>query len=533
MGLPKLSFFKHSEEEVADGDTSSVESKGKEVGIFSAVFLIFNRMVGTGIFATPSAIFALSGSVGGALMMWFAGFVIAGAGLLVYMEWGTAIPRNGGEKNYLDYFYNKPRLLALSMFGFYAVLLGWCAGNSVLFGEYILTAAGKEVDRWNQRGIALACISFCLIVHSLNVKLGLWIQNTLGIFKLGVVLTIVVSGWVGLAGGLKSPKTNNFDNAFSGETPTGYGVVMALYNVIWSYIGYSNANYALGEAKNPVRTLKIAAPLALISVSIIYMFVNIAYFAIVPKEEILSSGRILAANYFRLAFGENAQKALSVFVALSALGNVMSVLFSQGRIVQELGKEGVLPFSRFFASSKPLHTPAAGLFTHWLVSIVIILAPPPGDAYNFILNLISYPLSVINTFVAFALIVLTLRRDHYGWYPPIRASLPVSIFFFLSSVYLIAAPYIPPSEGQSVYEDLPYWLHCVVGTSFFIAGAAYWVVRFRILSKYWPERFPQVPKSYYDTDNTPVTPAVVTTKGSADSSPVAKDFSTYGTKETF
>ena len=70
----------------------------------------------------------------------------------------------------------------------------------------------------------------------------------------------------------------------------------ALYNVIWSYIGYSNANYALSETKNPLRTLKIAAPSAIIFVSIIYMLVNIAYFAAVPKDEIVSSGRILAAS---------------------------------------------------------------------------------------------------------------------------------------------------------------------------------------------------------------------------------------------
>lgn len=52
-------------------------------------------------------------------------------------------------------------------------------------------------------------------------------------------------------------------------------MVTALYNVIWSYIGYSNANYALSETKNPIRTLKIAAPTALAIVSILYMLVNV------------------------------------------------------------------------------------------------------------------------------------------------------------------------------------------------------------------------------------------------------------------
>lgn len=55
-----------------------------------------------------------------------------------------------------------------------------------------------------------------------------------------------------------------------------YGVVTALYNVIWSYIGYSNANYALSETRNPVRTIKVAAPTALIAVAVLYMLVNVS-----------------------------------------------------------------------------------------------------------------------------------------------------------------------------------------------------------------------------------------------------------------
>jgi amino acid transporter len=54
--------------------------------------------------------------------------------------------------------------------------------------------------------------------------------------------------------------------------------VTALYNVIWSYIGYSNANYALSETKNPVQTLKRAAPAALILVSVLYMLTNVSNF---------------------------------------------------------------------------------------------------------------------------------------------------------------------------------------------------------------------------------------------------------------
>ncbi|KAL4773855.1 amino acid/polyamine transporter I [Aspergillus nidulans var. acristatus] len=450
----------------------------RQIGVVSASFLIFNRVIGTGIFATPSTILSLSGSVGLSLFMWVAGTLIAVAGTAVYLEWGTAIPKNGGEKNYLEYVYKKPKFLATAMFAAYAVLLGWAASNSVVFGQYILNAAEVEVDRWNQRGIGLACITAAFLIHGFALNWGLRLQNLLGIVKLVIIIFVIVTGWVALAGHTKVETPHNFRNAFEGTTGSGYGVVMALYNVIWSFIGYSNANYALSETKNPERTLKIAAPVAIGSVGVLYMLCNIAYFAAVPKDQFLASGNIVAATFFGNMFGSRAERVMSVFVALSAFGNVLSVIFSQGRIVQELGREGVLPFSKFWASNKPFKSPAAGLFEHWVVSVIIMLAPPPGDAYNFLVNLISYPLAIVNVFVSAGLvyIYLTKEKNFPNWAPGIRATLPVTIFFCLSNIYLVVAPYIPPSAGQSVYEELPYYLHCVVALGIFALGAIYYLV---------------------------------------------------------
>jgi len=50
----------------------------------------------------------------------------------------------------------------------------------------------------------------------------------------------------------------------------------------------------MGEVKNPIRTIKIAAPVAIIFVTIVYFLVNIAYFSAVSKEDILNGGRIVA-----------------------------------------------------------------------------------------------------------------------------------------------------------------------------------------------------------------------------------------------
>ena len=129
------------------------------------------------------------------------------------------------------------------MFAAYAALLGWAASNSVVFGEYILHAADIEVGRWNQRGIGMACLTAAFLIHAIALKWGIRLQNLLGVVKLIIILFIIVAGWVALAGHTKAPTPHNFSDAFAGTKGNGYSIVMALYNVIWSFIGYSNANY--------------------------------------------------------------------------------------------------------------------------------------------------------------------------------------------------------------------------------------------------------------------------------------------------
>jgi hypothetical protein len=128
--LVALKYTSHFENDrlnhsfVVDEEHARAASDKREIGVISAAFLVFNRMVGTGIFATPSGILQLSGSVGLALFLWVAGSVIAAAGMAVYLEFGTAIPKNGGEKNYLEFVYKRPKFLATGMYTGYVMLLG-------------------------------------------------------------------------------------------------------------------------------------------------------------------------------------------------------------------------------------------------------------------------------------------------------------------------------------------------------------------------------------------------------------------------
>ncbi|KAF7331492.1 High affinity methionine permease [Mycena kentingensis (nom. inval.)] len=467
----------------------NVPKAKRKLGLFSAVFLVFNRVIGTGIYATPSVILRSSGSVGVALLMWLLGAIIAAAGTAVYVELGTGLPRNGGEKNYLEFIYRRPRFLVSCSFVAYTLLIGSAAANSIVFGEYVLHALALEPTRLASRLVAVLVLTFCLLTHGTLPSLGLRLQNTLGAGKLVILLSIALLGILSLLGfpalSVRSPydPPKNFaswHDLWAGSLSSGVnGFVTALYSVIWSFIGYANANYALSEVKDPVRTIKRAAPLAMAAVSVVYLLVNVAYFAVVSKEDILGSRRIVAALFFRNLFGPGTERALSGFIALSTLGNLLAGQFTQGRVIQELGREGILPYSAFFASNKPFNAPLAGLLTQYIVSCLFVLGPPPGDAYLFMISTSSYSLALINTLVSAGLLLLHSRIPlfkGYAWSPPFVAPRSVALFFFLSNVFLLVVPLVPPPAGRRVYEGLPYFLHAAVSLLISLFGLVYWYI---------------------------------------------------------
>jgi len=363
--------------------------------------------------------------------------------------------------------------------------MGAATANSVVFSEYLLHALSFEPTWFKTRFVAFSCLTFVCLIHGTRLKLGLRLQNILGLSKLVILTIISVSGLLCLAcvkavqvrDEYEKPDNFTWNKFWEGSGTGANAFVSGLYNVIWSFIGYSNANYALSEIRDPVRTIMRAAPLAMVSVTSVYLFINVAYFAVVSKTDILESRRIVAALYFRNLFGPTTEKALSSFIALSTLGNLLAGQFSQGRVIQELGREGILPHSSFFASNKPFNAPLAGLFTQYLVSCTFLFVVPPGDAYLFLISLSSYSLSLINTLVSFGLLLLySPWYRTWKWDPPFQAPKVIIVLFFLSNLFLVTVPFFPPVSGSRTYDNLPYWSHPVGGVALSLIGVIYWYV---------------------------------------------------------
>lgn len=313
---------------------------GRNIDWKSAYIIAISRVIGSGIFAVPGVILKSAGSVGLSLTLWVVGALVVAAGLAVSLEYGCMLPRSGGDKVYLEFTYTRPRFLASTLVAVQAVLLGFTASNCVIFSQYTFFAFGAEpADVW-RKGLAVALLTVITVVHGVWYRAGIRIQNFLGWVKVGLVILMVLSALYVVvfrpssAGEGDGEPTaamafDSWDGLWEGSD-WGFGTIAtSLFKVFYSYAGLTNLNNVLNEVKDPVRTLKSVSLWALVTACFLYLLANLAYFAVVPVEEIKQSGQLIAALFFERVFGQNVGRSfLPLAVALSAAGNVMVVTFA-------------------------------------------------------------------------------------------------------------------------------------------------------------------------------------------------------------
>ncbi|KAJ5578205.1 uncharacterized protein N7459_007169 [Penicillium hispanicum] len=449
----------------------------RRIGVWGAISLVVNKIVGAGIFSTPATIFQLSGSPGLALILWVIAGAISTCGALVMLEFGIGIPRSGGMKIYLERSFS-PKLLMTCVYLFYCVFLQNSASNAITASSYLLEAAGVDSTTWKLRGLAIAAVAFAVGVHTVAPRIGRGLQDLLSGVKLFVLFFIVCTGFAALGGHLRVEKPHNLDvsTSFKNTSNSGYDIGTALLNAIFSYQGYDNLNAVLSEVKSPERTLRIALPTAMSVITVLYVLANIAYFAGVSREDFLASDTTIAASLFRNVYGHSAAvKALPALVALSAIGHLLGVAFAVSRLIQELAKDGVAPFPSILMQNRPFQTPIFSLAIHLGITILFICAPPAGDAFSFVVGLGTYPSVFLLTLITIGLIRIRFSKTD-DFHPSFKSPWAVLAFYLAGSIFLLVMPFIPPNGDSD--SSLPYYLSPVVALAILTLGVIYYVARF-------------------------------------------------------
>lgn len=479
--VPSRSF-----QEVESLQNTEETPLGRHIGSFGVIMMIVQRIIGSGIFAVPGTIF---NDVGGSQFLFFLVWGAAGymsfAGIFCFLELGSIVPRSGGMKVFLEYIYYKPRMMITVIFSLYSILFGFAISNSIIFGEYTLYALGvDDAESESAKHIGLLFVVIMCVVNGVSPHFGVRTQNVVGLIKLILLFIMALSGiWVLFAPQSVTGIKNNlhFHDFFTPRNKVTIGsFASALLKAVFSFDGWQTAHIVTNEIKDPIKTMNFAAPFALTIINICYFFINLSYLIVIPSDEFEKAHEMVGSMLMEKLFGYKiGRQLLTSTVAISAAGNIMTVLYHVSRMNQEIFREGFLPGSRFFASNHPFGAPMRCLIFPLFLSSAFLLAPTPKNVYSWVVNLEGFPSQLFVGLTCFGIFILRYRSkdDSETIY---RTSLVHVAFVTLFALFVVIGSLLSFSNGKES-TGLPNYAYCAMFMLF--CCFLYWAFKFQILPR--------------------------------------------------
>jgi APA family basic amino acid/polyamine antiporter len=158
----------------------------------TAMAVVVANMIGTGVFTSLGyqLLDIQSGFV--LLLLWVVGGITALCGALTYAELGAALPRSGGEYNFLSAIYH-PSAGFIS--GWVSATIGFAAPTAlaaITFGEYLRAVFPALSATW------LACLLVLGLtaVHASTRKNSGSVQRWFTVLKVALIVLFCGAAWV-------------------------------------------------------------------------------------------------------------------------------------------------------------------------------------------------------------------------------------------------------------------------------------------------------------------------------------------------
>ncbi|XP_054862776.1 cystine/glutamate transporter isoform X2 [Amphiprion ocellaris] len=325
-----------SKKEKADGEVVRLQRK---IGLVPAVSFIIGTVVGSGIFIAPKGVLMNSGSVGLSLLVWALCGVLSLFGALCYAELGTSFTKSGGHYTYLlETLGPLPAFLRLWV-EFLFIRPAVSSYVSLAFGRYVVEPffAPCPAPMALIRLVSFLGLTFVVAVNCWSVSMASRTQVTLTFIKMFALVLIIIPGCVALGKG----KTENFQNGFEVDLLTLDRLPLAFFNGLYAYGGWFYLNFVTEEVINPNRNIPLAIICSMVTVTVFYVLVNVAYYTMMTPAELLLSDAVAVTFANRTLQGM--ASVIPILVALSCLGALNGGFFAVPRMLFVGARDGHWP----------------------------------------------------------------------------------------------------------------------------------------------------------------------------------------------
>lgn len=297
--------------------------------------VVIANMIGTGVFTSLG--FQLldiqSGFV--ILMLWALGGLIAVCGAMTYAELGAAMPRSGGEYNFLTRIYHPA---AGFVSGWTSATIGF-AGPTALaamtFAAYATPILPGDTPPWLENALAAGLIVILTFVHGSSRRSSGGVQVVFTILKVAVILLFCFAA-IAL---VDPPQPVKFTpSGGDGALMISGAFAVSLIYVSYAYTGWNAATYLSSELENPQQTLPWILLTGTMVVTVLYVALNYVFLLAAPIDSMQGEVEVgfIAA---RFAFGETGGQFTGLVLALLLVSTVSAMTLAGPRVLQVIGED--------------------------------------------------------------------------------------------------------------------------------------------------------------------------------------------------
>ncbi|MEZ0339284.1 APC family permease [Mycobacterium sp. pV006] len=386
----------------------------KVLGNWDVLALGFGAMIGFGWVVLTGDWIGSAGTLGAVLAMIAGGVIMAMVGL-TYAELTAAIPKAGGEHNFLLRGMG-PRWSFIGSWGIVGGYVTIVAFEAVALPRTALylfpdlnqirlwEVAGSEVYlTWALVGAIAAVV--ITTINILGVKMASVAQTFVVLLLLVIALLLVVGSFTG-------GSTADMQPLFTGGAAGFFAVLVV---VPFLFVGFDVIPQSAEEVDVPARQVGRLVVIAVILATIFYLVTIVTTSSAMSADE-LAETDIATADAFGVLFGNDFMAKVLIAGGIAGiLTSWNSLLLGASRLMYSMARSGMLP--AWFGKLHPrFRTPINALL---FIGVLSFLAPFLGEAMLGWLVDSGSP-SIVITYLLVSIVFLILRRREPQMERPLR-----------------------------------------------------------------------------------------------------------------
>ncbi|MEL7108010.1 MAG: amino acid permease [Pseudomonadota bacterium] len=390
----------------------------------TALAVVIANMVGTGVFTSLGFQLMTLESGFALIMLWVVGGLVAICGALSYAELGAALPRSGGEYNFLGKIYHPG---AGFVSGWVSCTIGFSAPvalAAMTFGAYttssLLPEASETVQNWTERGLAIALIIILTLIHTRQRETSGTFQSIFTGIKVAVIIVLSIAGLILVT---DFQPVSLMPQAGDVGALTSSAFAVSLIYVSYAYTGWNVATYLTDELENPQKSLPRVLFAGAAGVMLLYILLNAVFLLTTPMEVMVGEVEVgvIAARH---VFGQTGAMFTGGVLGILLISTVSAMTIAGPRVLQVVGQD--IPAFKALAKSNEDGMPTTAVLVQSGLALLFVATA----TFDQVLVFAGFTLALNSLFAVGGLFVLRWRQ------PDLERPFRVPLYPILPLIYI-------------------------------------------------------------------------------------------------